>query len=273
MTGSPSPERGCLRCGASAIAASAAREVLRWRTSSRRAQDTGEVLVRVRAAAAKRDGLEDAQRRDAPHDRSRLPARGRQRLRGRRRGGRRGRHQAEGRRRGARQARGSRERGRSPSWSHRRRSGRWCQDSWRRLSLRAGRGAPGRRGRRAEAILGKGRLRPGQTVFINGCLGGVGRAAARYRADVERLGGRQRCRAHPSSRRRHASSASARSSSSASTPQPLEGRFDLVFDTASAPLSAAAARTAAAARRPHPGHRSHAGEVRAQTPARGPARC
>lgn len=65
-----------------------------------------------------------------------------------------------------------------------------------------------------QAILGKGDLQAGQAVFVNGCLGGVGRAAAQIALlSGASVGGSCRVPAW----RRRANSASTRSSSPAST--------------------------------------------------------
>ncbi|MEV5896517.1 NADP-dependent oxidoreductase [Nonomuraea fuscirosea] len=89
-----------------------------------------------------------------------------------------------------------------------------------------------------QAILGKGRLRPGQTVFINGCLGGVGRAAAQIALmSGASVGGS--CRATSVKEARELGIDPI--VEFGFDPAPLEGHFDLVFDTAGT-LSAAAAR-------------------------------
>ncbi|MFE5121320.1 NADP-dependent oxidoreductase [Streptomyces sp. NPDC056669] len=90
-----------------------------------------------------------------------------------------------------------------------------------------------------QAITGKGKVRPGQAVFIHGCLGGVGRAAAQI-AMVRGASVGGSCRA----------TAAQEAYDLGITPvvefdfdpAALSGRFDLVFDTAGT-LPIKAART------------------------------
>jgi NADPH:quinone reductase-like Zn-dependent oxidoreductase len=90
-----------------------------------------------------------------------------------------------------------------------------------------------------QAMLGKGKLRAGQTVFINGCLGGVGRSAAQIALTAgASVGGSCRVTAVDEARELGI----APIVHFGFDPAPLEGRFDLVFDTAGT-LSASAART------------------------------
>ena len=79
-----------------------------------------------------------------------------------------------------------------------------------------------------QALLSKGRLQPGQAVFINGCLGGVGRAATQialaYGASV---GGSCRATGAEEARGLGISPVVA----FGFDPGALEGRFDIVLDT------------------------------------------
>jgi NADPH:quinone reductase-like Zn-dependent oxidoreductase len=90
-----------------------------------------------------------------------------------------------------------------------------------------------------QAILGQGNLRAGQAVFVNGCLGGVGRAAAQI-AVVSGASVGGSCRA--------TAVAEAHELGIDPVVEPgfdparLRGRFDLVLDTPGT-LSATAART------------------------------
>ena len=80
-----------------------------------------------------------------------------------------------------------------------------------------------------QSVIGKRGLQPGQSVFINGCLGGVGRAAAQialmYGASVA---GSCRDAAAPDARALGIDPVVGFDFDTA----PLKGRFDLVFDTA-----------------------------------------
>ena len=90
-----------------------------------------------------------------------------------------------------------------------------------------------------QAMLGKGKLRAGQAVFINGCLGGVGRAAAQIAlASGASVAGS--CRATAAEEARDLGIAPI--VEFGFDPAPLDGRFDLVLDTAGT-LSATTART------------------------------
>ncbi len=90
-----------------------------------------------------------------------------------------------------------------------------------------------------QAMLGKGKVRPGQSVFINGCLGGVGRAAAQIALmSGASVGGSCRATVVQEARELGVDPIV----TFGFDPKQLEGRFDLVFDTAGT-LSAAAART------------------------------
>jgi NADPH:quinone reductase-like Zn-dependent oxidoreductase len=88
-----------------------------------------------------------------------------------------------------------------------------------------------------QAILGKGRLQVGQSVFIHGCLGGVGRTAVQ----MARMHG-----ASVAGSCRDTATADARTLGIDPLvgfdfdPMPLKGRFDLVLDTAGTmPIKAA----------------------------------
>jgi NADPH:quinone reductase-like Zn-dependent oxidoreductase len=90
-----------------------------------------------------------------------------------------------------------------------------------------------------QAILGEGRLRPRQSVFVNGCLGGVGRAAAQIAlTSGASVGGSCRATAVDEARELGISPIV----EFGFDPARLEGRFDLVLDTPGT-LSATAART------------------------------
>lgn len=90
-----------------------------------------------------------------------------------------------------------------------------------------------------QAMLGKGQLRPGQAVFVNGCLGGVGRAAAQIALiSGASVGGS--CRATAAAEARELGITPV--VEFGFDPARLERRFDLVFDTAGT-LSTTAART------------------------------
>ncbi|MFB9455724.1 NADP-dependent oxidoreductase [Streptomyces antimycoticus] len=91
-----------------------------------------------------------------------------------------------------------------------------------------------------QAMTGKGKLRPGQAVFIHGCLGGVGRAAVQFAMMRGASSVAGSCRA-----------SAARDAHDLGVtpvvefdfdPAALSGRFDLVFDTAGT-LPIKAART------------------------------
>ncbi|MGW5866530.1 NADP-dependent oxidoreductase [Streptomyces sp. NPDC055239] len=80
-----------------------------------------------------------------------------------------------------------------------------------------------------QAVVKKGRLRPGQSVFINGCLGGVGRAGAQIAlAHGASVGGS--CRATATQGARDLGLDPIVAFGFATTT--LGGRFDLVVDTA-----------------------------------------
>jgi NADPH:quinone reductase-like Zn-dependent oxidoreductase len=88
-----------------------------------------------------------------------------------------------------------------------------------------------------QSVIGKRGLRAGQSVFINGCLGGVGRAAAQI-ALMHGASAAGSCR--------DTAAADARALGIDPVvgfefdPEPLKGRFDLVFDTVGTmPFSAA----------------------------------
>jgi NADPH:quinone reductase-like Zn-dependent oxidoreductase len=90
-----------------------------------------------------------------------------------------------------------------------------------------------------QAVLGKAKVRAGQAVFVNGCLGGVGRSAAQIAltAGASVAGS---CRATAAEEARDLGITPV--VGFGFDPAPLRGRFDLVLDTAGT-LSAAAART------------------------------
>ncbi|MGW5821740.1 NADP-dependent oxidoreductase [Streptomyces noursei] len=80
-----------------------------------------------------------------------------------------------------------------------------------------------------QAVLKKGKLRPGQSVFINGCLGGVGRAGAQLAlAHGASVGGSCRATATRDARDLGLDPIVAFDFN----PTALSGRFDLVVDTA-----------------------------------------
>ncbi|MEU2361304.1 NADP-dependent oxidoreductase [Streptomyces noursei] len=80
-----------------------------------------------------------------------------------------------------------------------------------------------------QAVLKKGKLRPGQSVFINGCLGGVGRAGAQLAlAHGASVGGSCRATATRDARDLGLDPIVAFDFD----PTALSGRFDLVVDTA-----------------------------------------
>jgi NADPH:quinone reductase-like Zn-dependent oxidoreductase len=90
-----------------------------------------------------------------------------------------------------------------------------------------------------QAMHDKGKLRAGQAVFVNGCLGGVGRAAAQIALmSGASVGGS--CRATDVAEARELGLAPI--VEFGFDPARLEGQFDLVLDTPGL-LSAAAART------------------------------
>ncbi len=88
-----------------------------------------------------------------------------------------------------------------------------------------------------QALLGKGRLRPGQAVFVHGCLGGVGRAAVQLAlAHGASVGGS--CRATAAQDAQDLGVAPIVEFDF--DPTALGGRFDLVLDTAGTlPIDAA----------------------------------
>jgi NADPH:quinone reductase-like Zn-dependent oxidoreductase len=89
-----------------------------------------------------------------------------------------------------------------------------------------------------QAVLGRGKLRAGQAVFVNGCLGGVGRAAAQIALSAgASVGGS--CRATAGAEARELGIAPI--VEFGFDPARLEKRFDLVLDTAGT-LSVTAAR-------------------------------
>lgn len=80
-----------------------------------------------------------------------------------------------------------------------------------------------------QALTKKGELRPGHAVFINGCLGGVGRAAAQLAlARGASVGGSCRATAMQDARDLGIDPTVA----FGFDPEPLGGRFDIVLDTA-----------------------------------------
>ncbi|GIM97126.1 NADP-dependent oxidoreductase [Paractinoplanes toevensis] len=80
-----------------------------------------------------------------------------------------------------------------------------------------------------QALLRKGKLRPGQTVFVNGCLGGVGRAAAQIAMmSGASVGGS--CRATDAAEAHDLGIAPV--VEFGFDPARLDERFDLVLDTA-----------------------------------------
>ncbi|MEU0791846.1 NADP-dependent oxidoreductase [Amycolatopsis sp. NPDC005961] len=90
-----------------------------------------------------------------------------------------------------------------------------------------------------QAVLGRGKLRAGQAVFVNGCLGGVGRAAAQIALlSGASVGGSCRATAVDEAHELGITPVV----EFGFDPARLEGRFDLVLDTPGT-LSATAART------------------------------
>ncbi len=90
-----------------------------------------------------------------------------------------------------------------------------------------------------QAILAKGKVRAGQAVFINGCLGGVGRSAAQIAlTSGASVGGSCRATAVDEARALGVTPIV----EFGFDPAPLRGRFDLVLDTAGT-LPATVART------------------------------
>lgn len=90
-----------------------------------------------------------------------------------------------------------------------------------------------------QAVLGKGKLRTGQAVFVNGCLGGVGRTAVQIALNAgASVSGS--CRSMVVEEARELGVAPV--VGFGFDPAPLAGQFDLVLDTAGT-LSAAATRT------------------------------
>lgn len=88
-----------------------------------------------------------------------------------------------------------------------------------------------------QALLGKGKLHPGQAVFVHGCLGGVGRAAAQI-ALARRASVGGSCRA--TAARDALDLGIAPVVDFDFDPTPLSGRFDVVLDTAGTlPINAA----------------------------------
>lgn len=88
-----------------------------------------------------------------------------------------------------------------------------------------------------QAVVKKGRLQPGQSVFINGCLGGVGRAGVQIALSRgASVGGSCRTTATHDARALGLDPIV----EFGFDPTPLSGRFDLVFDTANTlPIDAA----------------------------------
>jgi NADPH:quinone reductase-like Zn-dependent oxidoreductase len=80
-----------------------------------------------------------------------------------------------------------------------------------------------------QALTDKGQLQPGQAVFIHGCLGGVGRAAAQL-ATLRGAAVAGSCR--PTAARDAHDLGIAPIVEFDFDPAPLRGRFDIVFDTA-----------------------------------------
>lgn len=80
-----------------------------------------------------------------------------------------------------------------------------------------------------QAMVGKGKLQPGQAVFIHGCLGGVGRAAAQIAA-MRGASVAGSCR--PTATHDAAALGIAPIVDFEFDPTPFSGRFDIVFDTA-----------------------------------------
>ncbi|WP_460724432.1 NADP-dependent oxidoreductase [Nocardia heshunensis] len=90
-----------------------------------------------------------------------------------------------------------------------------------------------------QALIGKANLQAGQAIFVHGCLGGVGRAAVQLAlAHGATVGGSCRATAAQDARDLGVDPIVAFDFD----PAPLRGRFDLVFDTAGT-LSAKVART------------------------------
>jgi NADPH:quinone reductase-like Zn-dependent oxidoreductase len=90
-----------------------------------------------------------------------------------------------------------------------------------------------------QALIGKGKLRAGQSVFINGCLGGVGRAATQI-AQMHGASVGGSCRA--TAREDAEALGIAPVVGFGFDPVTLKGRFDLVLDTAGT-MPVKAART------------------------------
>ena len=89
-----------------------------------------------------------------------------------------------------------------------------------------------------QAVTGAGRLQPGQEIFVNGCLGGVGRVAVQVAVGVgASVTGSCRSGSEAEARRLGVDTVVAFDLD----PAPLTGRFDVVFDTAGT-LSYATAR-------------------------------
>jgi len=80
-----------------------------------------------------------------------------------------------------------------------------------------------------QAVTGAGRLQPGQEIFVNGCLGGVGRVAVQVAVGVgASVTGSCRSGSEAEARRLGVDAVVAFDLD----PAPLTGRFDVVFDTA-----------------------------------------
>ena len=80
-----------------------------------------------------------------------------------------------------------------------------------------------------QAVIGKGKLQAGQSIFINGCLGGVGRTAAQI-ALMRGASVAGSCR--PTARQDAEALGIAPVVDFDFDPSPLRRRFDVVFDTA-----------------------------------------
>ena len=90
-----------------------------------------------------------------------------------------------------------------------------------------------------QAVTGAGRLQPGQEIFVNGCLGGVGRVAVQVAVGVgASVTGSCRSGSEAEARRLGVDAVVAFDLD----PAPLIGRFDVVFDTAGSLPYAAARR-------------------------------
>jgi len=90
-----------------------------------------------------------------------------------------------------------------------------------------------------QAVTGAGRLQPGQEIFVNGCLGGVGRVAVQVAVGVgASVTGSCRSGSEAEARRLGVDTVVAFDLD----PAPLIGRFDVVFDTAGSLPYAAARR-------------------------------